>query len=314
MYAVQGSVSIPIFTSGRIRSDVHAAEALLVQRRAEYRDLEGRVEYDVRISRLDAQSSESAVKVAQANQKLAQKALEQSEDRYKSGVTNYLEVLEAQEALVAANENYVASLFSYNVAKNCARQGTWVCGDPSDNFLRAAVRLTPPPKHADKEADMATAAKLEEVEKIASPETNKESTPGAKVSKKVLAIALAALGVLGALGYWLNARHYESTDDAQVDGHFAQLSTRITGTVTYVNPLVENDRFVSAGTLLLELDPRDYEAELEHAKATFETKEARLHAAQLQVPITDASAFSQLHLLRQPGRKRLRALLRLKRT
>ena len=117
VYTVQGSVSIPIFTSGRIRSDVHAAEAVLVRRRAEYRDLEGRVEYDVRIARLDAQSSEAAVKVAQANQTLAQKALEQSEDRYKSGVTNYLEVLEAQEALVAANENYVASLFSYNVAR-----------------------------------------------------------------------------------------------------------------------------------------------------------------------------------------------------
>src|SRR5262249_42300371 len=75
-----------------------------------------------------------------------------------------------------------------------------------------------------------------------------------------------------------------------------QLSTRITGTVTYVNPLVENDRFVPAGTLLLQLDPRDYEATFEHAKATLETKEAQLHAAQLQVPVTDASAYSQLHL------------------
>jgi len=117
IYSVQGSMSVPIFTSGRIRSDVHAAEAVLGQQLAEYRDLEGRVEYDLHISRLDAQSSESAVKVAQANQKLAERALEQSEDRYKSGVTNYLEVLEAQEARVTANENYIASLFSYNVAK-----------------------------------------------------------------------------------------------------------------------------------------------------------------------------------------------------
>jgi outer membrane protein TolC len=117
VYSVQGNLTVPIFTSGRIRSDVHAAEAELVQRKAEYRDLEGRVEYDIRTSRLDAQSSESAVNVAQANRKLAEKALEQSEDRYKSGVTNYLEVLEAQEAQVAADENYIASLFSYNVAK-----------------------------------------------------------------------------------------------------------------------------------------------------------------------------------------------------
>lgn len=143
---------------------------------------------------------------------------------------------------------------------------------------------------------MATAVKLEEIEEIASPNKKQETSPGGAVSKKVLAIALAAIGLLGALGYWLHARHYESTDDAQVDGHFAQLSTRITGTVTYVNPLVENDRFVTAGTLLVELDSRDYEAALEHAKATLETKEAQLHAAQLQVPITDATAYSQLHL------------------
>lgn len=143
---------------------------------------------------------------------------------------------------------------------------------------------------------MATAVKLEEMETVVSSNKNQETAPGRKGSKKVLAIVIAAVGLLGALGYWLHARHYESTDDAQVDGHFAQLSTRITGTVTYVNPLVENDRFVTAGTLLLELDPRDYEAALEHAKATLETKEAQLHAAQFQVPITDASAYSQLHL------------------
>jgi len=143
---------------------------------------------------------------------------------------------------------------------------------------------------------MATAVKIEEMEEIVSPIKKQKTELGPRISKKVLAMALAAVGLLAALGYWLHARHFESTDDAQVDGHFAQLSTRITGTVTYVNPLVENDRFVTAGTLLLELDPRDYEAALEHAKATLETKQAQLHAAQLQVPITDASAYSQLHL------------------
>jgi membrane fusion protein, multidrug efflux system len=143
---------------------------------------------------------------------------------------------------------------------------------------------------------MATAARLEEVKKIDTANTDKETAPGAKFSKKILALVLAALAVLGASGYWLHARHFVSTDDAQVDGHFAQLSTRITGTVTYVNPLVENDRSVPAGTLLLELDPRDYEAALEHAKATLETREAQFHAAQLQIPITNASAYSQLHL------------------
>jgi outer membrane protein TolC len=117
VYAVAGTVSVPIFTSGRIRSDVHAAEASLVQRRAAYRDLEGRVDYDIRVAQLDANSSESAVKVSAKNKALAERALTQSTDRYNNGVTNYLEVLQAQEALVAANENYIASLFSFNVAK-----------------------------------------------------------------------------------------------------------------------------------------------------------------------------------------------------
>jgi outer membrane protein TolC len=117
VYSVQGTISVPLFTSGRIRSDEHAAEASLAQRRAAYRDIQGRADYDVRVARLDAQSSESAVKVAAENRTLAEKALTQSKDRFINGVTNYLEVLEAEEAVVAANENYIASLFSYNVAK-----------------------------------------------------------------------------------------------------------------------------------------------------------------------------------------------------
>ena len=117
VYSVRGTISVPLFTSGRIRSDRHAAEASLVQRRAAYRDIQGRADYDVRVARLDAQSSDSAVQVAAENRTLAEKALTQSKDRFSNGVTNYLEVLEAEEAVVAANENYIASLFSYNVAK-----------------------------------------------------------------------------------------------------------------------------------------------------------------------------------------------------
>ena len=61
-------------------------------------------------------ASDSSVKVAQRNKSLAEQALVQSRDRYTNGVTNYLEVVQAQEAVTAANENYVQSLFSYDVA------------------------------------------------------------------------------------------------------------------------------------------------------------------------------------------------------
>lgn len=117
VYSVSAGVSVPLFTGGRIRADVRDAEATLAQREAEYRDLQGRIAYDVRVARLDAQASETSVKVAEGNKVLAQRAFDQSEDRYRNGVTNYLEVVQANEAVVTAQENYISSLFSYNVAK-----------------------------------------------------------------------------------------------------------------------------------------------------------------------------------------------------
>ena len=121
--------------------------------------------------------------------------------------------------------------------------------------------------------------------------------PSAKfwsVKRVILSAALLIVAVSG-LSYWLYARQFEATDDAQVDGHFAQLSPRVSGTVVYVNPLVENDRYVTAGTVLLRLDPRDYQADLDHARAILDTKQAEADAAGLQVSITNATAFSHLH-------------------
>jgi membrane fusion protein, multidrug efflux system len=98
----------------------------------------------------------------------------------------------------------------------------------------------------------------------------------------------------GASALWLESRGFETTDDAQVEGHLDSVSSRITGTVAYINPKAENNQFVKAGTLLVELDPRDYEAELEHARANLHTRNAEVRSAQVTVPIVDASAFSQL--------------------
>jgi outer membrane protein TolC len=117
VYSVAGVVSVPLYTGGRIRSDVQLAQSTLARRQAEYADLKGRIAYDVRISWLDLKASESSVQVAQRNKALADRALVQSQDRYTNGVTNYLEVVQAQETVVSANENYIESLYSFNVAK-----------------------------------------------------------------------------------------------------------------------------------------------------------------------------------------------------
>ena len=118
--------------------------------------------------------------------------------------------------------------------------------------------------------------------------------PSRRLSRWILLLA-ATIAVAGASLWWVHSQDYESTDDAQIEGHLDLVSSRISGTVVYINPRVENNQLVEAGTLLMELDPRDYAAELEHAKANLATRTAEAHSAQVTVPIVDASAFGQLH-------------------
>ena len=111
---------------------------------------------------------------------------------------------------------------------------------------------------------------------------------------RLIGATLIVLIAAGALALWLRGRHFETTDDAQVDGHLHAISARTTGTVLRINPDVQNNHFVEAGTLLLELDPADDEIALAQARAKLATKEASAHAAALEVPIVQASAFSRL--------------------
>src|SRR5215510_3426772 len=125
---------------------------------------------------------------------------------------------------------------------------------------------------------------------------SRPTEPKRKPLRRTLALLAAALAAVAGISWWLHARHFESTDDAQIDGHINVVSGRISGTVLYVNPRVENNQYVEAGTLLLELDPNDYQAALEHAKSDLATKEGEARSAGVNVPITNASVFSQLRL------------------
>jgi membrane fusion protein (multidrug efflux system) len=117
---------------------------------------------------------------------------------------------------------------------------------------------------------------------------------GRKLSRWILG-AVLAIAVAGASLWWLHSQNYESTDDAEIEGHLDLVSARISGTVTYINPRVEDNQLIEAGALLMELDPRDYAAELEHAKANLDTSSAEARAAQVTVPIVNANAFGELH-------------------
>ena len=96
-------------------------------------------------------------------------------------------------------------------------------------------------------------------------------------------IGLAMLCILGVL-LMLYLRSYESTDDAQVDGHLNAISSRINGTVKKV--YVENNQQVTAGQLLVELDPRDYQTMLDQARAGYASAQAQLEGENPNVPIT----------------------------
>jgi membrane fusion protein (multidrug efflux system) len=115
------------------------------------------------------------------------------------------------------------------------------------------------------------------------------------LSRWVVLITLAAAAASGVVAWWLHARRFESTDDAQIEGHLNSISSRINGTVAYINPEAENNRYVAAGTLLLELDPNDYQVTLDHAKADLVQRQATARSAALNVPITMANAYSRLH-------------------
>ncbi len=116
-FTFQAGVSVPIFTSGRIKGDLTEAEAVLRQRKAEAENLRGQVDYDVRTAFLNLQAAKEQVTVAGQNIDLANENLARSQERFAAGVTDSVEVVQAQQSLASANDQYIASLYSHNLAK-----------------------------------------------------------------------------------------------------------------------------------------------------------------------------------------------------
>lgn len=112
-----GTLNIPIFEGGKVHSDVLKADASLRQAEAQLSDVRGLIDQDVRNAIFDLKSSADLVEVAQSNVNLAEEALRQSQDRFTAGVTDNLEVVQAQEAVAGAHESLISSLYSHNLAK-----------------------------------------------------------------------------------------------------------------------------------------------------------------------------------------------------
>jgi len=116
-FHVLGTLNIPMFEGGRAHADVLKADAGLRQAQAQLADVRGQIDQDVRNALLDLKSSSEQVEVAQSSVNLAEQALAQSQDRFAAGVTDNLEVIQAQEAAATAHENLISSLYLHNIAK-----------------------------------------------------------------------------------------------------------------------------------------------------------------------------------------------------
>ena len=117
---------------------------------------------------------------------------------------------------------------------------------------------------------------------------SRTSSPGFRIG---VVIAVVVLLVAGFFVYRY-VTSYESTDDAQVDGHINSISTRISGHVVKLNVL--DNQYVQAGTVLVEIDPADYQVAYERAKADYENAQAAAAGAGVNVPITSVNTDSQV--------------------
>jgi outer membrane protein TolC len=117
IFSFQAGVNLPIFTGGRIKGDITQAEAALRQRKAEAENIRGQIDYDVRTAFLNLNAAKEQVDVAHQNVDLANDNVARSKERFAAGVTDSVEVVQSEQSLASANDQYLTSLYSHNFAK-----------------------------------------------------------------------------------------------------------------------------------------------------------------------------------------------------
>ena len=139
------------------------------------------------------------------------------------------------------------------------------------------------------EVGLENAAKVKpEVEKIPLDEKPPKSRANAKLRRLSIIGGSVLLAVLAGLFFYYHNR--ESTDDAQVDGHITPVAAKVYGRVAEV--LVKDNQHVTAGQVLVKLDPRDYQAALDQAKAQLTLAESEARAAGVDIPRTQENVAS----------------------
>ncbi|MGH9634280.1 MAG: HlyD family secretion protein [Candidatus Angelobacter sp.] len=162
-----------------------------------------------------------------------------------------------------------------------------------------ATQLQPPqPELVPQENEERGAHPVDDFIENTPPKPNRSIAVAIKHYRKILFIAaLIVLLVAGTAG-WAYLSSYESTDDAQVDGHLHPISARISGTILRVNPDVQDSHFVQAGTVLAEIDPADFQAERDRAEADYDRLQASSVAAGKDISVISSGSNGRLDLAR----------------
>jgi membrane fusion protein (multidrug efflux system) len=109
---------------------------------------------------------------------------------------------------------------------------------------------------------------------------------------RLFIVAAVIILLVGGFLAWRYFSSYESTDDAEIDGHLMPLSARISGYVAKVN--VDDNQYVQAGTVLVEIDPRDFQVALDQARAAAADAHATAESSGIDVPVTSVNTTSQV--------------------
>lgn len=116
-YTYTGTVSVPLFTGGRIRAEIARANLEIQRARQQQEDLRNSIALDVKTALINLNSARNEVGVANLGVQLSQQEVEQARDRFKAGVANNIEVIQAQDSLARANDNQIAALYRFNQAR-----------------------------------------------------------------------------------------------------------------------------------------------------------------------------------------------------
>ncbi len=134
-FNVAGAVRVPIYQGGKTKGRLMEADAELKSRRAEAEDLKGGIYYEVRTAFLDLQAGQEQLEVATRSRELAASQLTQARDRFAAGVSGNIEVVQAQEAVALASNQYISALFTSNLATGDLVRALGIAEDAARQLL-----------------------------------------------------------------------------------------------------------------------------------------------------------------------------------